>query len=58
MQAQEAAFSKLKTLMIETPVFVYPDSLKDYIIDINASADGIGAVHLQCLGGGQSQALA
>ena len=40
----DQAFEKLKTCLVNTPVLVYPDLTKPFILDTDASGVGIGAV--------------
>lgn len=41
---QEIAFEKLKNLLINPPVLIYPDFQKEFILTTDASGTGIGAV--------------
>ena len=47
----EAAFQVLKTRLIEAPILAYPDPEQEYILDTDASNEGIGAVLSQLQGG-------
>ena len=40
----EAAFRKLKSLFISAPVLVYSDPSRQFIVEVDASDTGIGAV--------------
>lgn len=43
-EACQAAFDGLKRAMVEAPVLPYPDPKLPYLLDTDASAEGIGAV--------------
>jgi len=45
--AQEQAFKILKTLVCERPILAQPDYKKQFILHMDASAYGVGAVLLQ-----------
>lgn len=47
----QRAFFTLKSCLISAPVLAYPDPLKQFILDTNASDVGIGAVLSQVEGG-------
>ena len=47
----EEAFQKLKNCLVNTPILVYPDLTKPFILDTDASGVGIGAVLSQLQGG-------
>ena len=38
------AFVKLRQALVESPILAYPDHSKEYILDTDASAFGVGAV--------------
>ena len=38
----DKAFEQLKQLLITTPVLVYPDFIKDFILEVDASFHGLG----------------
>ena len=38
------AFVKLRQALVESPILAYPDHSKEYILDTDASACGVGAV--------------
>lgn len=40
----EAAFSQLKTLFANAPILIQPDSTKQFILEVDASETGVGAV--------------
>ena len=40
----QAAFNQLKEALVDAPVLQYPDPSRPYILDCDASAEGIGAV--------------
>ena len=48
---EEAAFQRLKTLLIEAPVLTYPDPSRQYILDTDASNEAAGAVLSQMVEG-------
>ena len=43
----EDAFQTLKIKLLRTPVLVYPDMTKPFVLEIDASGSGLGAVLLQ-----------
>jgi hypothetical protein len=45
--AAQQAFSALKSVMMCTPVLVLPDFTTQFVIEIDACADGVGAVLMQ-----------
>ena len=47
IQRSQAAFKRLNDDLVSAPVLGSPDPKLQYIIDINASAVGVGAVFLQ-----------
>ena len=47
----DAAFQELKQRLQETPILAYPDPELEYILDTDASNEGIGAVLSQVQGG-------
>lgn len=47
----EEAFCKLKEMLMEAPVLQYPDPGKPYILDCDASSEGIGSVLSQEVNG-------
>ncbi|KAK6190484.1 hypothetical protein SNE40_002346 [Patella caerulea] len=44
---QDQAFEHLKEALITTPVLAYPDSTKSYILHVDASGVGLGAILFQ-----------
>ena len=46
-KAQEAAFSKLKDLLTSPPILSYPDFEKAFVLHVDASSHGLGAVLYQ-----------
>ena len=46
----DRAFESLKTCLVDTPILVYPDMTKPFILDTDASGVGIGAVLSQMQG--------
>ena len=42
--AAEAAFSKLKFLFSSAPVLIHPDSTAQFVVEVDASDSGVGAV--------------
>ena len=48
---QQKAFDKLRRIMISSPALAYPDMKLEYILDTDASLDGVGAVLPQVQGG-------
>ncbi|KAK8386711.1 hypothetical protein O3P69_017875 [Scylla paramamosain] len=48
-EACQAAFDGLKKALVEAPVLPYPDPKLPYLLDTDASAEGIGAVLSQVL---------
>ena len=42
--AAEAAFSKLKILFSSAPVLIHPDSSAQFVVEVDASDSGVGAV--------------
>ena len=47
---QQGAFDKLRLMMMSSPVLAYPDMKLEYILDTDASLDGVGAVLSQVQG--------
>lgn len=41
----QAAFERLKEALMEAPVLPYPDPRHPYVLDCDASTEGVGAVH-------------
>ena len=54
---QQAAFDKLRLIMVDAPVLAYPDMNLEYLLDTDASLDGVGAV-LSQVQGGQERVIA
>ena len=48
------AFIKLRQALVKSPILAYPDHSKDYILDTDASAFGVGAVLSQMQNGRES----
>ena len=48
---EQAAFERLKALLIEAPVVTYPDPSRQYIMDTDASNEAAGAVLSQMVEG-------
>ena len=48
---EEAAFQRLKTLLMEASVLTYPDPSRQYILDTDASSEAAGAVLSQIVEG-------
>ena len=48
---EETAFQQLKTLLVEAPVFTYPDSSRQHILDTNASNKAAGVALSQMVEG-------
>ena len=44
MSDHEVAFDALKITLTTTPVLGYPDFTKEFILDTNASLEGLGSV--------------
>lgn len=45
----DGAFKKLKTLFASAPVLILPDHNKQFIVEVDASDTGVGAVYLKFL---------
>jgi hypothetical protein len=50
-EEEETAFQKLREFLLNAPVLAYPDPNKQYILDTDASLDGVGAVLSQIQNG-------
>lgn len=55
---QEAAFKQLKTLLITPPILDYPDFQKEFVLHVDASRMGLGAVLYQKTATGRLTVLA
>lgn len=51
----EKAFQSLKKLLVSSPILSYPNSNDTFVLDTNASNDGIGAVLSQVQNGEESK---
>jgi len=45
-QTEQQAFDHLKDCLVEAPILAYPDRVKEYILDTDASNHNVGAVLL------------
>ena len=52
---QQNAFETLQKCLVTAPVLGYPDPKLPYILDTDASGDGVGAVLSQVQGGGKRE---